>query len=94
MERGADDRMKLGFLTACLPKQSLENLVVWAKSIGFEMLEVACWPVKNTRDYSGTTLDVANLTEDQAERIKNFLSRTICKFLLLHTMTTTCTLTL
>jgi sugar phosphate isomerase/epimerase len=75
MERGADDRMKLGFLTACLPKQSLENLVVWAKSIGFEMLEVACWPVKNTRDYSGTTLDVANLTEDQAERIKKLFEQ-------------------
>jgi hypothetical protein len=36
--------MKLGFLTACLPGRSLEEIVPWAADHGFEALEVAAWP--------------------------------------------------
>ncbi len=43
--------MKIGFLTACLPKVELSELVPWAASQGFEALELAAWPVDSTRDY-------------------------------------------
>ena len=49
--------MKLGFLTACLPKRSLEDICAWAASEGFESLEVACWPGGGgeKRRYAGVT---------------------------------------
>jgi sugar phosphate isomerase/epimerase len=33
--------MKLGFLTACLPDLSLDEVAAWAATSGFEALEVA-----------------------------------------------------
>ena len=33
--------MKLGFLTACLPDRSLDDIAAWASKTGFEALEVA-----------------------------------------------------
>ena len=36
--------MKLGFLTACLPRLPLAELVPWAAAHGFRALEVSCWP--------------------------------------------------
>ena len=64
------DGMKLGFLTACLPEVRIEDLANWAKGHGFDMLEVACRPMKNVRDYPGSSLDVVNLTPDKAAGIK------------------------
>ncbi|NSW89433.1 MAG: sugar phosphate isomerase/epimerase [Firmicutes bacterium] len=62
--------MKLGFLTVCLGNMPLEEKVKWAAENGFQTLEVACWPKDNDRDYSSSDIDVANLTEKEAERIK------------------------
>lgn len=62
--------MKLGFLTVCLGKMPLEEKVKWASENGFQALEVACWPTDNDRDYSSNDIDVANLTEKEAEKIK------------------------
>jgi sugar phosphate isomerase/epimerase len=62
--------MKIGFLTACLPAVSLEELVPWAAQQGFEALELAAWPVQSTRDYQARQLDAAALKKDGAERIK------------------------
>lgn len=62
--------MKLGFLTVCLGNMPLEEKVKWAAKNGFQTLEVACWPKLNDRDYSSSDIDVANLTEKEAERIK------------------------
>lgn len=56
--------MKFGFLIVCFLRESFENFVVWVKSIGFEMLEVVCWFVKNIRDYFGIILDVVNFIEE------------------------------
>jgi sugar phosphate isomerase/epimerase len=55
--------MKLGLMTAAFPGQSLEQVASWASGNGFEMLEIACWPVgKADRRYAGvTTIDVTNL---------------------------------
>ncbi|MCU7492595.1 MAG: sugar phosphate isomerase/epimerase [Ignavibacteria bacterium] len=61
--------MKLGFLTACLPKLKLEDLVKWASQEGFQSLELASWPVKSKRDYQARQIDAANFKPADAERI-------------------------
>lgn len=65
--------MKLGFLTGIMGDMSIYEKIEWASKIGFETLEVSCWPRKNTRDYSGSDIDVDNLTVEEAERLNNFL---------------------
>ncbi len=47
--------MKIGFLSACLPQISLENLVKWAAESGFQSLELAAWPVESKRDSRAAT---------------------------------------
>lgn len=61
--------MKLGLMTAAFPEKSLEEVAGWASANGFEMLELACWPVgKATRRYAGvTTLDVADFGQKEAD---------------------------
>lgn len=36
--------MKLGILTAPFPDTPLTEVAGWAGSVGFEALEIACWP--------------------------------------------------
>ena len=58
--------MKLGLLTAPFPDTPLLEVADWARSAGFEALEIACWPRTSgpTRRYAGTShVDVANLSE-------------------------------
>jgi sugar phosphate isomerase/epimerase len=65
--------VKLGFLTAPFPETPLMDVADWAASVGFEVLEIACWPMTSgaTRKYAGTAhIDVVNLTHDQADEIK------------------------
>lgn len=62
--------MKLGFLTACLKEIPLEELVPKAASWGFQSLEVSAWPLVNSRDYSGSSIDVVHLNEVKAKEIK------------------------
>jgi sugar phosphate isomerase/epimerase len=65
--------MKLGFLTAPFPDTPLMDVADWAASVGFEVLEIACWPRAGgeTRRYAGTShIDVANLSADQAKEIR------------------------
>jgi sugar phosphate isomerase/epimerase len=66
--------MKLGFLTACLPKQDLEGIAAWAASAGYEALEVAAWPDLGERPFTATHLDVAHLTEGDAERVGKLMA--------------------
>jgi sugar phosphate isomerase/epimerase len=61
--------MEIGFLTACLPQLSLEEIVPWAAEQGFQALEISAWPPDNTRDYSGVHLDVENLSSAKADEI-------------------------
>lgn len=64
--------MKLGFLTAPFADTPLMEVADWAHSVGFETLEIACWPKTSgpTRRYAGTThIDVANTSADQAKEI-------------------------
>lgn len=64
--------MKLGLMTAAFPGQSLKEVAEWAAPNGFEMLELACWPVgKAERRYAGvTTLDVTGLDKAGADEAR------------------------
>ena len=62
--------MKLGFLTACLPKRSLADIAGWAATSGFEALEVAAWPALGDRPFTATHLDVDGFTSGDAEGVQ------------------------
>lgn len=64
--------MKLGFFTAALPDNSLEQAAKWGAENGFEAIEIACWPYeKAARRYAGVThIDVANLDKAKAKEIR------------------------
>jgi len=67
--------MKLGFLTACLPDMGLEELIRWASEYGFQMLELAAWPVESDRDYQARQIDAANFNKEDAIRVKELFSK-------------------
>lgn len=62
--------MKLGFLTACLPNRSLDQLVPWAAEHGFEALEVAAWPDLGDRPFTATHLDAEKIDKAGAEKVQ------------------------
>ena len=67
--------MKLGFLTACLPDLSLEEIADWAMAQGYEALEVAAWPDLGARPFVATHLNADNY---DPQAIKNiFESRNL-----------------
>jgi len=48
--------MQLGFVTAILPELTLEEVLQTAHAIGYESVEVMCWPLgKAERRYAGVT---------------------------------------
>ena len=57
--------MQLGFVTAILPELSLREVMETAANIGYDCVEVMCWPVgKAERRYAGVThIDVSSLDE-------------------------------
>lgn len=63
--------MKLGFVSAILPDLSLEEVVSFAASTGFDCVEVMCWPKgRAERRYAGVThIDVARLSAEDVNRI-------------------------
>lgn len=67
--------MKLGFFTAALPGNTLEQAAKWGAESGFEAIEIACWPAqKATRRYAGVShIDVNNLNQEQAKEIRAML---------------------
>lgn len=69
--------MKLGLMSAALPNLSLAELADWASGNGFEMLELACWPVsKAERRYAGVThIDVTDLTPAKAKDILGLMEK-------------------
>ena len=67
--------MKIGFLSACLPQISLENLVKWAAKSGFQSLELAAWPVESKRDYQARQIDAANFSKDSAKKVKDLFNQ-------------------
>ena len=69
--------MKLGLFTSAFPTLSLEEIANWSNQNGFEMLEIACWPVeKANRRYAGVThIDVTDLTPAKAKDIQGLMER-------------------
>ena len=65
--------MYLGFLTVCLGNMPLKEKAEWAAKNGFKSLEIACWPRANDRDYSASDIDVAKLTQEEADEIKAYM---------------------
>ncbi|MGE5072943.1 MAG: sugar phosphate isomerase/epimerase family protein [Anaerolineae bacterium] len=68
--------MKLGFLTAALPGNTLEQAAKWGAESGFQAIEIACWPLeKASRRYAGVThIDVYDLDRNKARAICDMLA--------------------
>ena len=64
--------MKLGFVSAILPEQSLDEVLTFAADEGYACVEIMCWPPGgSSRRYAGVThIDVTALTDDHADRIR------------------------
>lgn len=75
IKEGRYSNMKLGFLTGCLQESTLIEKINWAKANGFDCVEVSCWPKINTRNYSGSDIDVKNLDEKGVKAIKEMLKK-------------------
>jgi sugar phosphate isomerase/epimerase len=67
--------MKLGFLTACMPERSLEEIAAWAGSNGFEALELAAWPSLGDRPFTASHVhaDAEHGAAAEAERVLGIL---------------------
>ncbi|MGE5248908.1 MAG: sugar phosphate isomerase/epimerase family protein [Bacteroidota bacterium] len=67
--------MKLGFFTAALPGNTLEQAAQWGAESGFQAIEIACWPhEKAARRYAGVThINVDELDEAGAKDIRRML---------------------
>ncbi|MEM6688699.1 MAG: sugar phosphate isomerase/epimerase family protein [Planctomycetota bacterium] len=65
--------LQLGFTTAILPDLSFEEVVRHAAEIGFDCIEVMCWPPgKSKRRYAGIThIDTSAFNDDDASRVKS-----------------------
>ncbi|QTL99083.1 TIM barrel protein [Iocasia frigidifontis] len=66
--------MKLGFVSSILEDYDFEELVDIASDMGYQCIEVACWPQgKAERRYAGVShLDVDNLTDNKVSYIKDY----------------------
>ncbi|MCG6156542.1 sugar phosphate isomerase/epimerase family protein [Rubinisphaera margarita] len=69
--------MQLGFVTAILPDLSFEDVLSTASRIGYDCVEVMCWPQGGaTRRYAGVThIDVTSFEEKDAKQIRELLDR-------------------
>jgi sugar phosphate isomerase/epimerase len=70
--------MKLGFLTACLPKLSLEEIADWAVANNYEALEVAAWPDLGERPFIATHINAEKSDAAYLDSVKQiFTSRNL-----------------
>lgn len=69
--------MQLGFVTAILPELSFEDVLKTAADIGYDCVEVMCWPVgKATRRYAGVThIDVADFDDAAAGKVNELTTK-------------------
>src|SRR5690606_38057340 len=71
-KNGREKSMQLGILTAPFPDTPLAGVADWAASVGFQALEIACWPRSSgpTRRYAGTChVDVVGLSDSEAREL-------------------------
>ena len=64
--------MQLGFASAILPDLKLEQVLTTASQIGYDCIELMCWPVgRAERRYAGVThIDVDQLNQQTATEIQ------------------------
>ena len=65
--------MKLGFLTACMPERSLEEIAAWAAANGYEALELAAWPHLGDRPFTASHVKAEAFDEAEQERVRTTL---------------------
>jgi sugar phosphate isomerase/epimerase len=70
--------MQLGFVSAILPDLSFHEVLDLAASIGYDCVELMCWPVgRADRRYAGVThIDVNSLDDDALGKIRERLDAT------------------
>lgn len=70
--------MQLGFVSAILPDRSFRNVMTTAKEVGYDCVEIMCWPVgKVERRYAGVThIDVDNLDDRAVAEIHQVVADT------------------
>jgi len=68
------ERMKLGLLSAILSNHSFEEVINKASEVGYESVEMACWPKGEAeRRYAGVThIDVSQINQEKIKYIKNY----------------------
>ena len=69
--------MQLGFVSAILPELSLESVLATAAEIGYECVELMCWPAeKADRRYAGVRhLEVEHFDDEAARHANELVSR-------------------
>ena len=69
--------MQLGFVSAILPECSLEEVLSIAAEIGYDCVEIMCWPVgKAERRYAGVThIDVDGFDADAAAGVRELTAK-------------------
>ncbi len=70
--------MQLGFVSAILPELNLKQVLHQAARIGYDCVEIMCWPKgKAKRRYAGVThIDVANLDKKKIKTITTLVKQT------------------
>jgi sugar phosphate isomerase/epimerase len=68
--------MKLGFVSAILDQSSFEEVIDTASSLGYDCVELACWPQgKAERRYAGVShLNVDELDDNKIKYIQDYLA--------------------
>ena len=69
--------MKLGLVSAILPDLTFEELIDYAAKVGFECVEVCCWPKgKAVRRYAGIThIDLEGLDAQKMAYYKDYAKK-------------------
>lgn len=69
--------MKLGFVSAILDGWTFEEMIDQAQSMGFQCVEVACWPcAKAERRYAGVShINVDELTDEKVKYILDYTAK-------------------
>ncbi|RLS53894.1 MAG: sugar phosphate isomerase/epimerase [Planctomycetota bacterium] len=69
--------MQLGFVSAILADQSLEQVFEFAADVGFDCVELMCWPISQAeRRYAGVThVDCTDFGSRDVERLQRLIVR-------------------
>ena len=63
-------QVKLGFLSACMPERSLEDVAAWAGANGYEALELAAWPRLGDRPFTASHVAADAFDDAEADRVR------------------------